>query len=69
LIEHIDYLQDQASFETALRFIDAVENAFKRLADWPEIGVRRKFSNTRLKEVRVMASAGFSQISDLLSVR
>lgn len=53
LLEPIDYLQSQASLEVALRFIDAVEEVFAYLAEWPQIRVRRKFSNNRLHEIRM----------------
>jgi len=53
LIEHIDYLQDQASAEFALRFIDAVEHALERLTEQPAIGARREFADPRLVGIRM----------------
>ena len=36
----------------ATRFIEAVQSAFDRLADMPQIGKRREFRNSRLTGVR-----------------
>jgi toxin ParE1/3/4 len=49
---HVDYLtQDRPA--AALAFIDAVERAFARLAELPEIGSPRAFRNPRLEGIRM----------------
>lgn len=61
LIEHIDYLQDQASTEVALRFIDAAEQALERLSEQPAIGAQREFANPRLAGIRMWPVPEFSR--------
>ncbi len=39
--------------DTALRFLDAVDLACERLAEYPEIGKARKFENPRLRGLRL----------------
>ncbi|HEX9867839.1 MAG TPA: type II toxin-antitoxin system RelE/ParE family toxin [Candidatus Tectomicrobia bacterium] len=52
LTEHVTYLaRDRPS--AALRFIDAVERAFERLAAMPEIGPVHQFRNPRLRGIRM----------------
>ena len=58
LLDHIDYLTQERP-EAAIRFIDAVEQAFDRLAEMPEIGTPRIFSNPRLEGVRLWLVPGF----------
>jgi toxin ParE1/3/4 len=52
LIEHVAYIA-RGRPSAALRFIDAVEQAFARLADMPEIGPVRQFNNPRLLGIRM----------------
>ena len=48
---HVDYIAaDRTS--AAVRFIDAAEAAFARLAKMPRIGAPRKFRNPRLDGIR-----------------
>ena len=50
--DHVDYLaQDRPT--VALAFIDAVEQAFTRLAELPEIGSPRAFRLSRLEGIRM----------------
>jgi toxin ParE1/3/4 len=58
LTAHVTYLtRDRPS--TALRFIDAVEQAFARLAEMPEIGPVRQFRNPHLLGIRMWPVPGF----------
>jgi toxin ParE1/3/4 len=58
LIEHVTYIAgDRPS--AALRFIDAVERAFERLAAMPEIGPVRQFRNPRLLGIRMWPVPSF----------
>lgn len=58
LSEHVMYLtRDRPS--AALRFIDAVERAFARLAEMPEIGPVRQFRNPRLLGIRMWPVPSF----------
>lgn len=45
---HVDYLAQERP-AAALTFIDAIERAFARLAELPEIGSPRAFQNSRLE--------------------
>jgi plasmid stabilization system protein ParE len=47
LLEHLDYIGVDNP-DAALRFIEAVEQAFERLSEMPEIGSVRHFNNPRL---------------------
>jgi toxin ParE1/3/4 len=58
LIEHVTYIAGDRS-SAALRFIDAVEGAFERLAAMPEIGPVRQFRNPRLLGIRVWPVPSF----------
>jgi toxin ParE1/3/4 len=60
LLEHLDYIADDNP-DAALRFIEAVEKAFKRLAEMPEIGSVREFDNPRLSDVRMWPVPKFSR--------
>jgi plasmid stabilization system protein ParE len=42
----------QDSLDAALRFLDAAEAAFDRLAGFPEAGRRREFRHPDLRDVR-----------------
>jgi len=58
LTAHVTYIaRDRPS--AALRFIDAVERAFERLADMPEIGPLRQFHNPRLHGIRMWPMPDF----------
>jgi toxin ParE1/3/4 len=54
-----DDLDEQAMFiardnpAEALAFLDAVEQAFVRLVNYPNIGSARAFRNTRLEGIRI----------------
>ena len=58
LTEHVAYLARERP-SAALRFIDAVERAFARLAAMPEIGPVRQFNNHRLLGIRMWPVPGF----------
>ena len=49
----------QDSVETAIRFHDAAQRAFDRLAGLPEIGARRTFSDPRLAAIRMWSISEF----------
>ena len=48
VLEQATYLGEEATEEVALRFVDAVDAAFQRLADTPEIGRLRELEQTVL---------------------
>ncbi len=52
LLEHVDYLAQERP-EAVVRFVDAVEHAFDRIAEMPGIGAPRVFSNPRLHGIRL----------------
>jgi toxin ParE1/3/4 len=60
-------LDDQALFiakdsvNAALRLLDAAESAFDRLRSFPEIGKRRWFLRSDLRDVRSWSIPGFEQ--------
>ena len=58
LEEHVDYLADRSP-AVAVRFIDAAEQAFKRLRQTPEIGGLWDFQDPRLRGIRVWPIRGF----------
>ena len=49
LATHVVYLQEKAGAETALRFLDSVEDALQRLEANPYIGRVRHFRQTGLR--------------------
>jgi toxin ParE1/3/4 len=49
LAAHVLYLNREAGPETAVRFVDAVENAFKRLETFPYLGRVRHFRQSGLR--------------------
>jgi len=61
VLEQAIYLGEEASEEVALRFIDAVDAAVRRLAGTPEIGRRREFSSARLAGLRSWPVPGFEK--------
>ena len=52
LTEHILRLLDERP-ASAGRFVDAIEGAFQRLSETPEVGARRAFKNPRLRDMRM----------------
>jgi len=60
LLEHLDYIGVDNP-DAALRFIEAVEQAFERLSEMPEIGSVRRFNNPRLSGVRVWPVPKFTK--------
>ena len=60
LTEHILHLLDERP-TAAGRFVDAVEGAFQRLSEMPEVGTRRTFKSPRLRDVRVWPVPGFEK--------
>lgn len=56
--EHADYIARDRPL-SALEFVDAVEGAFARLADMPELGSPRAFHQTRLAGIRMWPVTGF----------
>ena len=59
VLEQAVYLGEEATEEVALRFVDAVDAAFRRLADTPEIGRLREFRSVRLAGLRSWPVPGF----------
>lgn len=52
VLEQAIYLGEEASEDVALRFIEAIDAALRRLADTPEIGRLREFRSPRLVGLR-----------------
>lgn len=61
VVEQAIYLGQEASEEVALRFIDAVDAAFRRLADTPEIGRLCELRSPRLAGLRSWSVPGFEK--------
>lgn len=59
LTEHVDYLARQNP-TAALRFIEAVERAFERLAQNPKLGPLQDFDHPALRTVRRWPIPAFS---------
>lgn len=59
LDDQADYLAEEASLETALRFYDACHATFEKIAGMPGIGERRESPDPRLAGLRVWRVAGF----------
>ena len=60
LLEHLDYIANDNP-DAALRLTEAVEMAFDRLSQMPEIGSIREFANPRLSGVRMWPVPKFSR--------
>jgi toxin ParE1/3/4 len=58
LTEHILHLLDERP-AAAARFVDAIEKAFQRLSEMPEVGARRTFKSPRLRDIRMWPVPGF----------
>jgi toxin ParE1/3/4 len=52
LLDHFEHLLSERP-EAALRFVDAIEAAFERLAYMPLIGVSRPFRKAGLEDIRM----------------
>lgn len=59
VLEQAIYLGEEATEEVALHFIDAVDAAFRRLAETREIGRLREFRSVRLVGLRSWPVPGF----------
>lgn len=59
VIEQAVYLGEEADEELALRFIDAVDTAVRRLAATPDIGRLRESGSSRLAGLRSWPVPGF----------
>jgi toxin ParE1/3/4 len=53
------YTIAQDSLEAADRFAEAVDTAYKRLADMPGIGTTREYNNPKLRGMRMSPVPGF----------
>ena len=62
LSEQFLYYAQEASKETALRFLEAAEATFEDLRQMPGSGVRRAVGNPALGEVRQWRVKGFESI-------
>lgn len=60
LIEQADFIA-QDNLEAALRFLDAAEDTFNRLAEFPRIGKSRKVKSRILSDVRQFPIIGFEK--------
>ncbi len=60
ILEHFEYLLGERP-EAALRFVEAVEAAFKQLAGMPLIGVARPFRRPGLEDVRMWPVPDFEK--------
>jgi toxin ParE1/3/4 len=59
VLEQAIYLGEEATEEVALRFVDAVDAALRRLADTPEVGRLRELRSPRLAGLRSWPVPGF----------
>jgi toxin ParE1/3/4 len=59
LDDQADYLAREASIETALRFYDAADTTFAKLAEMPNIGAPRQSAKARLAGIRFWRIEGF----------
>jgi toxin ParE1/3/4 len=59
LDDQAEYLAREASLETALRFYDAANTTFEKLARMPGMGERRESPKPRLAGLRVWRIEGF----------
>lgn len=60
ILEHFEYLLGERP-EAALRFVEAVEAAFERLAGMPLIGVARPFNRSGLGDIRMWPVPDFEK--------
>jgi len=60
--EQFDYYAEQASLETAIRFLDAAQASFEDLLRMPGSGVRRETENPALQGLRQWRVRGFEAI-------
>ena len=60
LLDHVDYIANDNP-AVALRFVEAVEKAFERLAEMPTMGRVREFNNPRLAGIRMWPVPGFAK--------
>jgi toxin ParE1/3/4 len=61
LDDHAAYLAQEASLETALRFLDAAARTFHTIASMPGLGERRETADPRLDGLRVCRVEGFER--------
>lgn len=61
ILEHFEYLLGERP-EAALRFVEAVEKAFERLAEMPLIGVARPFDKPGLEDIRMWPVPDFEKV-------
>ncbi|MEI2769499.1 MAG: type II toxin-antitoxin system RelE/ParE family toxin [Candidatus Competibacter sp.] len=60
ILEHFEYLLGERP-EAALRFVDAVEDALRQLADMPLMGVSRPFAKPGLEDIRMWPIPDFER--------
>ncbi|MFZ1492291.1 MAG: type II toxin-antitoxin system RelE/ParE family toxin [Candidatus Competibacter denitrificans] len=60
LLEHFEYLLGENP-EAALRFVDAVEDAYKSLVAMPLMGVARPFNKPGLDDLRMWSVPDFEK--------
>jgi plasmid stabilization system protein ParE len=67
LADHVEHIaaQDPAA---ARRYLLAVERAFERLLEMPQVGVRRTFKNRRLAGLRMWPVPGFNNFLNFYRV-
>ncbi len=59
IVAHATYLGEEADLDTALRFLTALQEAFELLAKMPLIGPQSRFSDPRLRTVRIWTLSEF----------
>ena len=59
LLQHEEYLAENASVETAGWFLDAVERSLRLLATQPEMGAQRAYRRPELEGQRMWPIRGF----------
>lgn len=62
LLEIADYYDQEGDLDLAERFLDAAEEAFRFLADFPEAGSPKDFTSPRLQGLRSWRVKGFEKL-------
>ena len=57
--EHLDYLAEENGLDTAIGFLHAVQDAFDRLLQMPELGPTREYLNPSLANLRMWPISAF----------
>ncbi len=59
ILSNAEYLEEHGGLETALRFLDAIQNTFEALARMPKMGASCAFRSPALRHIRRWPVKGF----------